>query len=678
MRFDLLSLTALGAAAATSASYAPSYVACPKDGSAHLRSAGTPAEGNQALNPAEAAYVAKRQVKASAAFKKWLKHNDLTSKVYSGNLDKVKEDNLPTIALGVSGGGTRAALYGAGVLNALDGRNYTSVQKGTGGLLQATTYISGLSGGSWLLSSFIFNDMPEIYPMVLGDGTNSSALGWELEKDLFAPGTTDEASAYLATLFTDVATKKAAGDFNVTLTDIWARALSYHFLPGTNSDNFFDATADHASSLSFSSATKLKSWRDHSLPFPIILADAYSVNNNDTPIDIGITPLSATVYEFSPIEFGSYDPQLATFFPTEYLGSELSKGKHVGQCVKGFDNAGFVLGTSSMLFRAYNLSSSVEWTNSASSINQLVTLYEASFTSQPNQQLDISAIPSPFEGVHRNTYEDSDQTQLRLMDGGMNGEVVPIYPLAVKKRGVDVLIAADATADSATQSPNGDSLVATLERAALLPEGTLSLPALPNSTTIFIEEGLNTRPTFFGCDVIPASLHGKKTFTETPLIVYLPNDDPTGVTNTSTSQLVYPDTEAISFLDTASAIVYNGWDNDAEWSTCLACALVERTRGKEGLDRTRACGRCFKTYCWGQSTEGGGNGETGHGDHGHGHSTTTSKHHSATPKPTTTSKSHHSTSTHHTTTTKGRSTPTRITVPAPHKTHHLVCTEEED
>lgn len=129
--------------------------------------------------------------------------------------------------------------------------------------------------------------------------------------------------------------------------------LSYHFLPGTNSDNFFDATADHAASLSFSSATKLKSWRDHSLPFPIIVADAYSLNNNDTPIDIGITPLSATVYEISPLEFGSYDPQLATFFPTEYLGSGLSKGKPVSKCVKGFDNAGFVLGTSSMLFVSF-------------------------------------------------------------------------------------------------------------------------------------------------------------------------------------------------------------------------------------------------------------------------------------------------------------------------------------
>jgi lysophospholipase len=112
--------------------------------------------GNQKLNPAEVAYVVKRQVKANLAFKKWIKYNKLTYKIYAGDFDKAKEDNLPTIAVGVSGGGTRAALYGAGVLNALDGRNFTSVGRGTGGLLQATTYISGLSGGSWLLSSFIF------------------------------------------------------------------------------------------------------------------------------------------------------------------------------------------------------------------------------------------------------------------------------------------------------------------------------------------------------------------------------------------------------------------------------------------------------------------------------------------------------------------------------------------
>lgn len=40
----------------------------------------------------------------------------------------------------------RAALYGAGVVAALDGRNATSVTSGLGGVIQSSTYISALSG----------------------------------------------------------------------------------------------------------------------------------------------------------------------------------------------------------------------------------------------------------------------------------------------------------------------------------------------------------------------------------------------------------------------------------------------------------------------------------------------------------------------------------------------------
>lgn len=131
----------------------------------------------------------------------------------------------------------------------------------------------------------------------------------------------------------------------------------------------------------------------------------------------------------------------------------------------------------------------------------------------------------------------------------------------------------------------------------------------------YITQGLNTRPVFFGCNVTAARLNGNASDSPVPMLVYLPNYDPTGVTNTSTSQLVYPDAEATSFLDTASAIVYNGWDNDAEWPTCLACAVVERTRGREGVDRTSACEKCFDKYCWSEveaATE-GGNSSTGGG-----------------------------------------------------------------
>ena len=55
---------------------------------------------------------------------------------------------FPKIGIAVSGGGYRAAQYGAGVLSALDARNDSAKAAGTGGLLQVTSYLSGLSGTS--------------------------------------------------------------------------------------------------------------------------------------------------------------------------------------------------------------------------------------------------------------------------------------------------------------------------------------------------------------------------------------------------------------------------------------------------------------------------------------------------------------------------------------------------
>jgi lysophospholipase len=53
---------------------------------------------------------------------------------------------VPRLAIAFSGGGHRAALFGAGVRNALDIRNDSAKNAGTGGLLQAASYVSGLSG----------------------------------------------------------------------------------------------------------------------------------------------------------------------------------------------------------------------------------------------------------------------------------------------------------------------------------------------------------------------------------------------------------------------------------------------------------------------------------------------------------------------------------------------------
>ena len=55
-------------------------------------------------------------------------------------------ENVPAVALALSGGGTKAGLTTAGAVYGLDGRE--SSGSSTAGLLQGMTYISALSGGS--------------------------------------------------------------------------------------------------------------------------------------------------------------------------------------------------------------------------------------------------------------------------------------------------------------------------------------------------------------------------------------------------------------------------------------------------------------------------------------------------------------------------------------------------
>lgn len=105
------------------ADYAPKRIACPN----------TPLiRGANGIGSDEASYVASRNTKAAAALAAWLEKQ--------GNFSTASQ---PTVAMTSSGGGYRALLCTAGVVQALDGRDSSST---TSGLYQALTYQAGLSG----------------------------------------------------------------------------------------------------------------------------------------------------------------------------------------------------------------------------------------------------------------------------------------------------------------------------------------------------------------------------------------------------------------------------------------------------------------------------------------------------------------------------------------------------
>jgi len=59
----------------------------------------------------------------------------------------------------------------------------------------------------------------------------------------------------------------------------------------------------------------------------------------------------------------------------------------------------------------------------------------------------------PFQGINPGVYQDSYSTFLELVDGGDDEEVVPLGPLLVKARKIDVIVAIDASSDDADNWP---------------------------------------------------------------------------------------------------------------------------------------------------------------------------------------------------------------------------------
>jgi hypothetical protein len=113
------------------------------------------------INSAEASWTATRASYASAAMETYLTRAWVGVNQY--NLDL--KNNLPRVGIALSGGGFRAMLNGAGVLQAFSS-DVNATNARTGGILQSSLYITGLSGGAWLLGSWALNGYPDIQTMV--------------------------------------------------------------------------------------------------------------------------------------------------------------------------------------------------------------------------------------------------------------------------------------------------------------------------------------------------------------------------------------------------------------------------------------------------------------------------------------------------------------------------------
>lgn len=142
---------------------------------------------------------------------------------------------LPNIALAFSGGGYRALLNGAGALAAFDDRTTNGTSAGhLGGLLQASTYVSALSGGGWMLGSIYANNFTTVQDIV-NQGDNTQI--WQFQNSLFKGPPTGgiqllSTADYFSNLVSTVKSKvdSPAGAFNSSITDYYGRGLSFQLI----------------------------------------------------------------------------------------------------------------------------------------------------------------------------------------------------------------------------------------------------------------------------------------------------------------------------------------------------------------------------------------------------------------------------------------------------------------
>lgn len=482
---------------------------------------------------------------------------------------------MPNVGLAFSGGGYRALLNGAGAMEAFDSREENATSTGhLGGLLQASTYVAGLSGGNWLVGSMFLNNFTTISALM-----NAQAPGsvWEFENSILQGPPTGgfqlfDSAQYFDHIYDDVSGKRDAG-YNTSITDYWGRALSFQLINAT----------DGGPAYTWSSIALVEDFANGSIPMPIVVADGRA------PGEL-LIPGNTTVYEFNPWEMGSFDPTTYGFVPLEYLGSNFSGGilpSHE-QCVRGFDNAGFIMGTSSSLFNTFLLQ-----LNTTNIPDAAKTFLKKILSAVGDDNNDIANYqPNPFYGYHNHSSQNAHSDILTLVDGGESNENIPLHPLIQPFRHVDVIFAVDSSADTDNHWPNGSALVGTYERSldTLVSNGT-AFPAVPDVNT-FINEGLNTHPTFFGCN-------SSNTSSMTPLVVYLPNFPYDYHSNFSTFTTSYN-------MSSRDDVVLNGYNVvtmgngtvDSTWPTCVGCAILQRSMERTNTPIPDVCNGCFQRFCW--------------------------------------------------------------------------------
>lgn len=538
------------------------------------------------LSKNETEWLKKRDSYTQKALKDFLTRSlqnfsdtSILEELFGSSDSESNSSTVPKIGIACSGGGYRAMLSGAGMLAAMDNRTDGANEYGLGGLLQSSTYLAGLSGGNWLTGTLAWNNWTSVQEIV-NNFTKDDSI-WDIEHSIVTPGGINifKTGSRWDHISDAVQAKQDAG-FNISLADVWGRALSY---------NFFPSLYRGGVGYTWSTLRDADVFQNGAMPFPISVADGRYPGTK-------VINLNATLFEFNPFEMGSWDPTLNSFTDVKYLGTNVTNGKPInsGKCIAGFDNTGFIMGTSSTLFNQFLLQ--INSTGLPDFINELATHFLEDLSDDYNDIAIYS--PNPFKDTEfqagNASKSISDSRDLFLVDGGEDNQNVPLNPLIQKQRDLDVVFALDNSADTNESWPDGASLVNTYQRQFSNQGKHAAFPYVPDVNT-FVNLGLNTKPTFFGCDA------NNLTDLEyiPPLVVYIPNARYSFNGNQSTFKLSYDEDERIGMIQNGfEAATRNNLTDDSEFTGCIGCAIMRRKQQSLNITLPDECEKCFTNYCW--------------------------------------------------------------------------------
>lgn len=207
--------------------------------------------------------------------------------------------------------------------------------------------------------------------------------------------------------------------------------------------------------------------------------------------------------------------------------------------------------------------------------------FNETFGLSPSQIANPS-IPAAFSPDQNITFADNSEAL----------QALPLWSLIQPERNPDFIIAWDDDPDAFPYDwINGTNMYDT---SFLAKQAGLPFPLAPPPST-FLARNYTLRPTFFGCNTSLTTTGDARS----PIVLYMANSPYSWYSNYSVFALSMPYEEFYGVLENSFNIVTQANGTlGSEWPSCIACAAIDRSLERVGMQRSDQCERCFAEYCW--------------------------------------------------------------------------------